>query len=119
MIICIRNILLDESGHLKVADLGLSKVLKYAAQTISEDGIPPLKGSSCKYPPLVILLCYDLFHFFFNPKLCFSFATIVHEMPLLYLQRTGFNAFFICSVLEFGKSLAFTFLLLFERYRGV
>ncbi|KAI5071736.1 hypothetical protein GOP47_0013987 [Adiantum capillus-veneris] len=44
-----KNILRDNSGHLKVADLGLSKVLKFAAQTISEDGPPPLKGSSCRY----------------------------------------------------------------------
>ncbi|KAH7283328.1 hypothetical protein KP509_34G001700 [Ceratopteris richardii] len=44
-----KNILQDNTGHLKVADLGLSKVLKNAAQAISEDGPPPLKGSSCRY----------------------------------------------------------------------
>lgn len=44
-----KNILRDKSGHLKVADLGLSKVLKFAAQAISEDGPLPLKGSSCRY----------------------------------------------------------------------
>ncbi|KAI5075687.1 hypothetical protein GOP47_0009763 [Adiantum capillus-veneris] len=44
-----KNILRDNSGHLKVADLGLSKMLKFAAQVVSEDGPPPLKGSSCRY----------------------------------------------------------------------
>lgn len=42
-----KNILRDESGHLKVADFGLSKALKFAA--IQEDNVFPLKGSSCRY----------------------------------------------------------------------
>lgn len=44
-----KNILRDESGHLKVADLGLSKALKITSATIREDGSFPLKGSSCRY----------------------------------------------------------------------
>lgn len=43
-----RNILQDDSGHLKVADFGISKFLKLA-KTVKED--EPLAGqdTSCKY----------------------------------------------------------------------
>ncbi|MCO5599704.1 hypothetical protein L7F22_053809 [Adiantum nelumboides] len=71
-----KNILRDNAGHLKVADLGLSKVLKFAAQVISEDGPPPLKGSSCRY------MAPEVFkHNAYGKEVdVFAFGLVVQEM---------------------------------------
>lgn len=71
-----KNILRDKTGHLKVADLGLSKVLKSAVQTDSEDGPRALKGSSCRY------MAPEFFKYnvYGRNVDVFAFALIVQEM---------------------------------------
>lgn len=44
-----RNILRDDSGHLKVADFGVSKLME-VANTIKEDKPMSCQQTSCKYP---------------------------------------------------------------------
>ena len=44
-----RNILRDDSGHLKVADFGLSKLMK-VTKTVKEDKHVSWQQTSCKYP---------------------------------------------------------------------
>ncbi|XP_043690038.1 integrin-linked protein kinase 1-like isoform X2 [Telopea speciosissima] len=71
-----RNILRDDSGHLKVADFGVSKLLKFA-NTVKEDK-PPMCGldGACRYlaPEVVRNEEYD------TKADVFSFALILQEM---------------------------------------
>ncbi|KAF9589774.1 hypothetical protein IFM89_028683 [Coptis chinensis] len=69
------NILRDDSGHLKVADFGISKILK-VAKTVKEDRPVSCTGASCRYvaPEVFRNEEYDL-------KVdVFSFALILQEM---------------------------------------
>ncbi|XP_057949729.1 integrin-linked protein kinase 1 isoform X4 [Malania oleifera] len=69
------NILRDDSGHLKVADFGVSKLLKFA-NTIKEDRPLACQDTSCRYvaPEVFRNEEYDI-------KVdVFSFALILQEM---------------------------------------
>ncbi|KAL4204850.1 hypothetical protein AMTRI_Chr01g134220 [Amborella trichopoda] len=69
------NILRDDSGHLKVADFGLSKLLK-VANTVKEDRPLLSQDISCRYvaPEVFLNEAYD------TKVDVFSFALIVQEM---------------------------------------
>eukprot|EP00252_Welwitschia_mirabilis_P004144 TRINITY_DN14367_c0_g1_i3.p1 TRINITY_DN14367_c0_g1~~TRINITY_DN14367_c0_g1_i3.p1 ORF type:complete len:437 (-),score=71.32 TRINITY_DN14367_c0_g1_i3:101-1411(-) len=69
------NILRDESGHLKVADFGISKLLKVPNERV-DDGIAKFQGTSWRYmaPEVSEQKAYDI-------KVdVFSFALVVQEM---------------------------------------
>lgn len=69
------NILRDDSGHLKVADFGLSKLLK-VAKTVKQDRPVTCQDASCRYvaPEVVLNEEYD------TKVDVFSFALILQEM---------------------------------------
>lgn len=70
------NILRDDSGHLKVADFGISKLLKVPSETVREDGLSKFGETSLRYmaPEVLRNEAYD------NKVDVFSFALIVQEM---------------------------------------
>ncbi|GLJ17124.1 hypothetical protein SUGI_0296330 [Cryptomeria japonica] len=70
------NILRDDSGHLKVADFGISKLLKVSTKTLKEDGSFKLSGTSWRYtaPEVIREEAYD------TKVDVFSFALILQEM---------------------------------------
>ncbi|RVW79042.1 Integrin-linked protein kinase 1 [Vitis vinifera] len=70
-----RNILRDDSGHLKVADFGVSKLLK-VANTVKEDYPLICQETSCRYlaPEVFKNEAYD------TKVDVFSFALILQEM---------------------------------------
>lgn len=70
------NILLDDSGHLKVADFGVSKLLKVAANRIKEDAPLSCQDTSCRY------VAPEVFrHEAYDTKVdVFSFGLILQEM---------------------------------------
>ncbi|XP_047308303.1 integrin-linked protein kinase 1-like [Impatiens glandulifera] len=72
------NILLDDSGHLKVADFGVSKFLRITRRIKEEEEDKPLNGhdSSCRYAAPEVLRKEE-----YDTKVdVFSFALILHEM---------------------------------------
>lgn len=69
------NILRDDSGHLKVADFGVSKLLK-VAKTVKEDRPPTCQDASCRYAAPEVLRNEE-----YDTKVdVFSFALILQEM---------------------------------------
>eukprot|EP01018_Ginkgo_biloba_P023632 Gb_25570 [translate_table: standard] len=70
------NILRDDSGHLKVADFGISKLLKVASETVQDAGTLNFSGTSYLY------MAPEVFrHEAYDTKVdVFSFALIVQEM---------------------------------------
>ncbi|KAG0491789.1 hypothetical protein HPP92_005187 [Vanilla planifolia] len=98
------NILLDDSGHLKVADFGVSKLLK-VANSVTEDKPLPLQDTACRYSAPEVFLneeCgtgVDVFSFALILQEmiegCPPFSNFQdHEVPKLYIlkYRPPFNA---------------------------
>ena len=52
----------DDSGHLKVADFGVSKLLK-VAKTVKEDRPVTCEDESCMLPPFITLFSMLLISF--------------------------------------------------------
>ncbi|XP_047948730.1 integrin-linked protein kinase 1-like [Salvia hispanica] len=80
------NILLDDSGHLKVADFGVSKLLK-VAKRIKEDAPLACQDTSCRYVAPEVFRNEE-----YDTKVdVFSFALILQEMiegyPPFYLKQ--------------------------------
>ncbi|GFP87893.1 putative serine/threonine-protein kinase/receptor r831 [Phtheirospermum japonicum] len=77
------NILRDDSGHLKVADFGLSKMM-IVAKTIKEDNATSFQQTSCKYPAAWFwrYIAPEVFrHEEYDTKAdVFSFGLILQEM---------------------------------------
>uniref|UniRef100_A0A0D6R1J6 non-specific serine/threonine protein kinase n=1 Tax=Araucaria cunninghamii TaxID=56994 RepID=A0A0D6R1J6_ARACU len=70
------NILRDDSGHLKVADFGISKLLKVPTETVKENGSFKLDGTSLRYTAPEVFR-----HEAYDTKVdVFSFALILQEM---------------------------------------
>ncbi|XP_077252262.1 serine/threonine-protein kinase 12-like [Tasmannia lanceolata] len=69
------NILRDDSGHLKVADFGISKLLK-VANTVNEDRAVSREGTSCRYMAPEVFRNEE-----YDTKVdVFSFSLILQEM---------------------------------------
>ncbi|XP_042064471.1 integrin-linked protein kinase 1-like [Salvia splendens] len=80
------NILLNDSGHLKVADFGVSKLLKFAKR-IKEDAPLACHDTSCRYVAPEVFRNEE-----YDTKVdVFSFALILQEMiegyPPFYLKQ--------------------------------
>lgn len=77
-----RNILRDDSGHLKVADFGLSKLMK-VAKTIKEDKPVSWQQTSCKYP-----VDWDMFFFvwIFTFRIVFKLLIIWKRKGIIHTK---------------------------------
>ncbi|KAL8045694.1 hypothetical protein ABFX02_08G130900 [Erythranthe guttata] len=89
------NILLDDSGHLKVADFGVSKLLQ-VANSIKEDKPITCHDTSCRYVAPEVFRNEE-----YGTKVdVFSFALILQEMI------EGFQPFYTKEEFEVPKSYA-------------
>ncbi|KAL3615154.1 hypothetical protein CASFOL_040815 [Castilleja foliolosa] len=89
------NILRDDSGHLKVADFGVSKLLKVAAIRVKEDRPLTCQDTSCRYVAPEVFRNEE-----YDTKVdVFSFGLILQEITSQYTLELAFlsPAQFLCA----------------------